>query len=647
MQRYDEADRRREIRRPRHGRGAAGARLRPRHRAAGADRHQSGGGAWRRPADRRHAEAARHQVGIRRGCASPTPPPSRSSRWCWPARSTSRSSASSTTPAAGRSGSAARTATWCSAQVRRTGGRPGLQHREGHRSRLRRRARKVDMTVLDPDPRPRPHPGAGAGRGLGRRHHLQHQRRHLRGRDRGRASCQAPALPDRRSGRARQVEEADRGAVGRRCAPADRRRHDLGRHDPEGRDLHRRARAGRRGRRHPRRQGAARGAARAAHRSRRRHAAPDAPAAQMPPARDFPRSRPGCSISTTRSIRTTSISGSRWTSASATTSRASSRSAARGGLPRAEGLLQALRHLDARADDRARHEARRFPRLRASDRSFAARAEPGARARPSRRLPGRKLILTNGTRRHADAVLARLERPRTISTTCSISWRPSSSRSPRRRPMRAFLAPMRVDPRKAAMFEDLARNLAVPHARHDHGAGRAGGHPRGVSRGLGVGRARRRRTSTTSPTTSRRFSLASPHRIANAQRKSPMTTSDLEKTIDAAFEARSEIGPTTKGAVREAVDTALDLLDTGAARVAEKGAGGAWRVHQWLKKAVLLSFRLKDMSAISGGPAALCGGTRCRQNSTAGRRIASAMRDFAPCPGRSCGARPMSRPASC
>ena len=106
---------------------------------------------------------------------------------------------------------------------------------------------KVDITVLDPDPRPRPDPGAGAGRDLGRRRDLQRQRRHLRGRHRGRAQGQAPAAAHRRARRARQVEAADQGAVGRRRAAPDRGRHDLRRHDPQGRDLHVRARAGRRG----------------------------------------------------------------------------------------------------------------------------------------------------------------------------------------------------------------------------------------------------------------------------------------------------------------------------------------------------------------------------------------------------------------
>jgi 2,3,4,5-tetrahydropyridine-2,6-dicarboxylate N-succinyltransferase len=77
---------------------------------------------------------------------------------------------------------------------------------------------------------------------------------------------------------------------------------------------------------------------------------------------------------------------------------------------------------------------------------------------------------------------------------------------------------------------------------------------------------------------------------------------DLAKTIDAAFERREELGPATAGAVREAVEDALDLLDRGDARVAERAADGAWRVNQWLKKAVLLSFRLNDMTVIPGGP---------------------------------------------
>ena len=84
-------------------------------------------------------------------------------------------------------------------------------------------------------------------------------------------------------------------------------------------------------------------------------------------------SKPGCSISTTRSIRITSISGSRWTSASAPTSPNFLKVSQGRSVPPAEGLLQALRHHHARNDDRARHESRRLSRLRAPDRPFAAR----------------------------------------------------------------------------------------------------------------------------------------------------------------------------------------------------------------------------------------------------------------------------------
>jgi 2,3,4,5-tetrahydropyridine-2-carboxylate N-succinyltransferase len=85
-----------------------------------------------------------------------------------------------------------------------------------------------------------------------------------------------------------------------------------------------------------------------------------------------------------------------------------------------------------------------------------------------------------------------------------------------------------------------------------------------------------------------------------------MTDARLETLIDKAYEDRARITPATKGDVRDAVDKALDLLDQGKARVAEKlpGAEGpnSWKVNQWLKKAVLLSFRLNDNALIGGGP---------------------------------------------
>src|SRR5688500_9063372 len=81
-----------------------------------------------------------------------------------------------------------------------------------------------------------------------------------------------------------------------------------------------------------------------------------------------------------------------------------------------------------------------------------------------------------------------------------------------------------------------------------------------------------------------------------------MSTDSLARTVDDAWEGRSDISPKTKGPVRKAVQGALELLDAGKARVAERQPDGRWLVHQWLKKAVLLSFRLNDMAVIKGGP---------------------------------------------
>ncbi|MET0546109.1 MAG: 2,3,4,5-tetrahydropyridine-2,6-dicarboxylate N-succinyltransferase, partial [Caulobacterales bacterium] len=80
-----------------------------------------------------------------------------------------------------------------------------------------------------------------------------------------------------------------------------------------------------------------------------------------------------------------------------------------------------------------------------------------------------------------------------------------------------------------------------------------------------------------------------------------MSDAALEKAIEAAWENRADLTPATKGEARDAVETALSLLDSGKARVAARGGDGAWTVHQWLKKAVLLSFRLADNQIIGGG----------------------------------------------
>ncbi|CAM1629047.1 MULTISPECIES: 2,3,4,5-tetrahydropyridine-2,6-dicarboxylate N-succinyltransferase [Bartonella] len=78
--------------------------------------------------------------------------------------------------------------------------------------------------------------------------------------------------------------------------------------------------------------------------------------------------------------------------------------------------------------------------------------------------------------------------------------------------------------------------------------------------------------------------------------------SQLESIIEKAFDERDKVNILTQGEIREGVDHVLDLLDKGELRVAERETNGNWKVHQWLKKAVLLSFRLNAMGLISGGP---------------------------------------------
>ena len=75
----------------------------------------------------------------------------------------------------------------------------------------------------------------------------------------------------------------------------------------------------------------------------------------------------------------------------------------------------------------------------------------------------------------------------------------------------------------------------------------------------------------------------------------------LQPVIDALWEDRASLSAQTTGEARDAIEAALDGLDSGALRVAEPGQdGGAWVVHQWLKKAVLLSFRIHDSTVLDG-----------------------------------------------
>ncbi|HCH99691.1 MAG TPA: 2,3,4,5-tetrahydropyridine-2,6-dicarboxylate N-succinyltransferase, partial [Alphaproteobacteria bacterium] len=83
-----------------------------------------------------------------------------------------------------------------------------------------------------------------------------------------------------------------------------------------------------------------------------------------------------------------------------------------------------------------------------------------------------------------------------------------------------------------------------------------------------------------------------------------MDLARLETLIEAAFDDRDNIGVDTQGEVRDAVNATLEALDNGSLRVAEREGVGQWRVNQWAKKAVLLGFRLNDMSVMDGA----CGG---------------------------------------
>jgi len=82
---------------------------------------------------------------------------------------------------------------------------------------------------------------------------------------------------------------------------------------------------------------------------------------------------------------------------------------------------------------------------------------------------------------------------------------------------------------------------------------------------------------------------------------SSMTDAELRQVIEAAWEDRAALSPASQGPVRAAVDLALERLDRGEARVAVR-QGDQWVVNQWLKQAVLLSFRLSDMAPIAGAP---------------------------------------------
>jgi 2,3,4,5-tetrahydropyridine-2-carboxylate N-succinyltransferase len=84
-----------------------------------------------------------------------------------------------------------------------------------------------------------------------------------------------------------------------------------------------------------------------------------------------------------------------------------------------------------------------------------------------------------------------------------------------------------------------------------------------------------------------------------------MSFEDIKLIIERVFDNNEDVNPSTSGEVREAIDLALNCLDKGELRVAEPTGNSQWKVNQWLKKAVLLSFKVNDMNIITGGPHSL------------------------------------------
>ena len=87
-----------------------------------------------------------------------------------------------------------------------------------------------------------------------------------------------------------------------------------------------------------------------------------------------------------------------------------------------------------------------------------------------------------------------------------------------------------------------------------------------------------------------------------------MKNDDIKLIIERVFDNNEDINPNTSGEVKEAINLALNLLDTGKLRVAEPTGKSQWKVNQWLKKAVLLSFKINDMDIITGGPQSINNG---------------------------------------
>ena len=279
----------------------------------------------------------------------------------------------------------------------------------------------------------------------------------------------APPLSHRRSGRARQEGQAHQGADRQAGTEADRRRHDHRRHDPQGRDLRRGARPRRRGRRHPQRQDTARRAARAIHRPRRRHADQamnaETRGTQVSDPRDlgkfgpvdawvfdldntlYPRS---ANLFTQVDQRIRDYVGRLLKLGPEEAQRVQKDYYQRYGTT-LRGLME---EHGIKPDDFLEyvHDIDHSP-VKADPRLAAA----------IEKLPGRKFILTNGSRAHAEKVAERLGVTRQFESIFDIV---SSELLPKpnRETYDRFLTATGVEPKRAAMFEDLARNLIVPRA---------------------------------------------------------------------------------------------------------------------------------------------------------------------------------------
>ena len=126
-----------------------------------------------------------------------------------------------------------------------------------------------------------------------------------------------------------------------------------------------------------------------------------------------------------------------------------------------------------------------------------------------------------------------------------------------------------------------------------------------------------------------------------------MSNAQLEQAIEAAWDARDSITPSTGGETREAIEDTLEALDSGKLRVAERQEDGEWHVNQWAKKAVLLGFRIKDMEQHDNGPQGGGWWDKVDSSSRAGAITSGRRPGSGPCRTASCASRPISRRAWC